>query len=63
MFGGRSGSGADSVEFLNDTWAYDPVANTWTELDPSGTLPPARAMHAMACDPVANRLIVFGGFR
>jgi len=25
---------------LGDIWAYDPGANTWTELKSSGTLPP-----------------------
>jgi N-acetylneuraminic acid mutarotase len=58
MFGGRSGES----QFLNDTWAYDPVANTWTELAPTGLLPPARAQPAMAYDPAAHRMIVFGGW-
>ena len=50
MFGGRSGE----TDFLNDTWAYDPAANTWAELlQPTGSLPPARGQPAMAYD-VAN---------
>ena len=40
MFGGYAGN--DGGTGLNDTWAYDPTANTWTELNPSGTLPSAR---------------------
>ena len=36
MFGGRRRQSAGYVTF-NDTWAYDPVANTWTELKPAGT--------------------------
>ncbi len=56
MFGGNlNGS------FLNDTWAYDPAANIWTDLKPSGALPAARAGPAMAYDPGARRLILFGG--
>ena len=47
---------------LDDTWAYDPAANTWTELKPSGTLPSARSAHSMVYDPVTHRLIMFGGF-
>ena len=39
MFGG---SVADGSKYFNDTWAYDPAANTWTELKPSGALPGAR---------------------
>ncbi len=57
MFGGRGDAGTS----LNDTWAYDPTANAWTELKPSGTLPPARSAHSMAYDPGTHRLIMFGG--
>jgi N-acetylneuraminic acid mutarotase len=57
VFGGLEGSGTP----LNDTWAYDPTANSWDELEPSGTLPPARSAHSMTYDPVTHRLIVFGG--
>ena len=46
---------------LNDTWAYDPVANTWTNLDPSGTLPEARYGRRMAYDSSSRRVIMFGG--
>ncbi len=45
LFGGQADAGD-----LNDTWAYDPVANTWTELHPAGDLPSARDRHAMAYD-------------
>ena len=31
---------------LNDTWAYDPAANTWTDLKPTGDVPAARGSHA-----------------
>ena len=55
VFGGAN---ADSSTFFNDTWAYDPVANTWTELKPSGELP--RACYAsMVYDVTAERLIMF----
>jgi N-acetylneuraminic acid mutarotase len=57
LFGGGGPSSG-----LNDMWAYDPVANTWTELKPSGTVPPGRCDYAAAYDPVAQRLILFGGF-
>ena len=58
MFGGRSGEN----QFLDDTWSYDPAGNSWTELSPSGNLPPARGQPAMAYDPAAHRLIMFGGW-
>lgn len=57
MFGGWSGDTA-----FNDTWAYDPAANTWTDLDPAGDLPPARDSHAMVYDPDTGTIILFGGF-
>lgn len=52
----------------NDTWvlanangeAGNPV---WTQLHPTGTLPPARGEHSTVYDPMFNRLIVFGGLQ
>jgi N-acetylneuraminic acid mutarotase len=56
MFGGYTG------EFdLNDTWAYDPAADMWSDLNPAGALPPARDSHAMVYDPVSQRVLLFGG--
>jgi N-acetylneuraminic acid mutarotase len=57
MFGGGS-----SVAALNDTWSFDPVAGTWTELHPTGELPPILEEHAMVYDPVSRRVILFGGW-
>jgi N-acetylneuraminic acid mutarotase len=57
MFGGRAESGPS----LNDTWVYDPVANTWTEAKPTGPLPLPRRGAAMACDPATRKVIMFGG--
>ncbi len=63
MFGGRTGSvGEDaSAVYLNDTWAYDPAANAWTDVNPSGPLPYARIFPRMAYDPSSHRVIMFGG--
>ena len=58
MFGG----GPEYTTVFNDTWAYDPAGNTWTELSPSGTLPPGRIQPAMLYDPSSDRLIMFGGW-
>jgi N-acetylneuraminic acid mutarotase/fibronectin type 3 domain-containing protein len=55
LFGGTDAGGV-----LGDTWAYDPNANTWTNLNPS-TRPSARYRHAMAYDSQSDRIIVFGG--
>ena len=56
LFGGNTGDA-----FLGDTWAYDPAANSWTELKPTGTLPSPRHAYAIGYDPAGERLIMFGG--
>ena len=58
LFGGW----ATGTKYSDDTWSFDITANAWTELEPAGTLPTARASQAMALDPVTNKLIVFGGY-
>lgn len=45
---------------VDQTWAYDFNANTWTLLEP-GTSPTARAKHAMAYHGVTDKIILFGG--
>jgi N-acetylneuraminic acid mutarotase len=57
MFGGRVGD----MEFLNDMWAFDGAANTWTKLSPAGDQPAVRGNASMAYDPAARRMILFGG--
>ena len=47
---------------FNDTWAYDPAANTWTNLEPSGDVPSAREQYSMAYDSGTGKVIVFGGY-
>jgi N-acetylneuraminic acid mutarotase len=56
LFGGYDGS----TEY-NDTWAYDPAANTWTLQAPTGTVPPARALPQMVYDPAVKKTVLFGG--
>ncbi len=59
LFGGLSYPNTSSV--LDDTWIYEPAADTWTELHPIGPVPSARAGHTMAYDPITKRVILFGG--
>jgi hypothetical protein len=35
---------------------------SWIELNPDGPLPPARTDHAVAYDPVRDRMVLFGGY-
>lgn len=52
LFGGRSGA-----TLLSDTWRWNAG---WTQIGVS-TAPSARADHAMAWDPVRQRVVLFGG--
>jgi hypothetical protein len=58
MFGGWN---AAKYKLFNDLWAYDPVANTWTELKPEGPIPPVRDGAGFVRDPGSGRIILFGG--
>lgn len=53
--------GTDSKVFYDDTWAYDPATNTWTELATGGDRPPARCAAAMVYDSAGGRALLFGG--
>lgn len=55
LFGGLD------LKTLNDTWVYDPAANTWTDLHPAGDVPPARSGAAMVYDSDSDRVVLFGG--
>ena len=53
----------DSIRqfFDNDTWQWDGAAGTWTRMEPTRR-PPARQNGMMAWDPVANEIVVYGGY-
>ncbi len=55
LFGGLRG-----LEFLNETWLYNAAMNQWTNVTPAGS-PHARVDAGMAYDPVAGRVVLFGG--
>ena len=64
LFGGRDAAGTP----LNDTWAFDPVAKTWTALVPTCNrgktcppAPPARYGHGMAWSSTLGKVVAFGG--
>ncbi|MEI8191920.1 MAG: kelch repeat-containing protein, partial [candidate division NC10 bacterium] len=46
---------------MDDTWAFNPATQQWTELHPA-TSPSARAWAQMAFDPGSGKVILFGGF-
>lgn len=56
LFGGLN----TSFMYTDDTWAYDLLTNTWTEMKPS-TAPSGRAFHRMVYDSSSAKVILFGG--
>ena len=62
LFGGWVESDSAVSSFENDLWEYDPIANTWTELEPTDSRPPGRAQQSMIWDSDAGRVLLFGGY-
>jgi hypothetical protein len=56
VFGGQGTNG-----LLQDAWALVLGAQTWVNLNPSGTKPDARDGHLMVYDSTHDRMLVFGG--
>lgn len=67
IFGGLSGNNTTNNEYFNDVWELKASAAgalgvyTLTKLNPSGTKPSARWLHAAVYDATNDRMIVFGG--
>jgi len=66
VFGGIDGQG----NLLNDAWSYNPITNTWKELNASnssvgdcngGNLPAPRMNAAMVWDGVDQQILLYGG--
>jgi hypothetical protein len=53
--------GGEDTAPRNDLWAYSLAQRRWSEIQVSGSLPPARFGHTLVFDPVRRRLVVFGG--
>ena len=56
LFGGWSSA---TVASLGDTWLWD--GTNWTKETPASQ-PSARSSHAMAFDPVSQRVVLYGGW-
>ena len=68
LFGGRFAVNSLCTEFgcpkrpaLDDLWRLDLSAQTWHAVAVTGSKPPARYDAALIVDPVAHRLLLFGG--
>jgi hypothetical protein len=60
IFGGLTQSG----QFVNEVWSLDltPGFETWTKLNPGGSVPSGRSNCATCFDSVGHRAYFFGGF-
>ncbi len=58
LFGGTDGY---TYTTLNDTWEFDFETKEWTQMTPS-VKPPPHHFAAMAYHPLADRVVLFGGF-
>ncbi|KAL2147091.1 hypothetical protein VTI28DRAFT_973 [Corynascus sepedonium] len=54
LFGGTNG-----FQWFNDVWSYDPMTNSWSQLDCIGYIPCPREGHAAAI--VDDVMYIFGG--
>ncbi|MEO0099036.1 MAG: kelch repeat-containing protein [candidate division WOR-3 bacterium] len=50
--------------FYNDLWSLDltPGNERWTQLSPSGNLPPPRSVYASGYSPTTNMFYIYGGW-
>jgi hypothetical protein len=57
LFGGHK-----AASYLGETWALSLAgAPQWSKLSVAGTPPAPRAWHSAVYDPIADRMVVFGG--
>jgi N-acetylneuraminic acid mutarotase len=55
------GCNADNSKYFADTWAYDPSARAWTDLNPAGPVPAGGTGQTLVYDPSTQKVILFGG--
>lgn len=62
VYGGwQVGAPGDPPRVRDDLWAYDPAANRWQELEPTGDPAPRRSRHVAVWDADQERMLVFAG--
>ncbi len=47
--------------YRNDTWTYDPLADAWTQENPT-TMPPGRIQSDLVFDLLRNRFVMWSGY-
>ncbi|GEM_PF-3522989 len=58
MFGGYKQNG----NYANDLWKFDPSTKNWTQLNPGGNAPAARAYAAVVYSQDDDEIWVYGGY-
>jgi hypothetical protein len=53
--------GFTTAGHFDDTWAYDPAQNAWTDISPLGRRPAERSLMRVVWDSINERLIMYGG--
>ena len=46
---------------FDDTWAFDPDGNSWTDISPPGSRPLKRCLHHAVYDRRGHSMIIYGG--
>ena len=59
VFGGNESESGANIFPTNDTWAFDLVSNTWSEVGTSGDKPAPRVYHSVTTD--GSKLYVYAG--
>lgn len=62
LFGGNTGASGywcGCMSWFNDTWTFK--AGLWTQVTPTGSIPPARVSAAMTYDPACGSVVMYGG--
>ncbi|MCR9248271.1 MAG: hypothetical protein NXI31_24855 [bacterium] len=65
LFGGTNFNnppGPNGEIVWNDLWVYSAQNDTWTQLNPTGPLPPARAGASLRFDAAAQVYVMHGGY-
>jgi N-acetylneuraminic acid mutarotase len=60
LFGGQIYDESGTIQFIGGTWAYDPTANKWAQMEPASS-PTDRSAADMTYDAESDRVIMFGG--
>lgn len=63
MFGGITGNEHEIENYSSETWAFDVVAQSWTEKSPPESPGPRSTFGGMVYDAESDRVILFGGIR